>query len=56
MSAAKAVQCEAAAIIADLCQRYPGFGARDLVRSEIYKEKKKCDRIIDNLRRAGLPE
>ena len=47
---------EAAAIIADLCQRYPGFGARDLVRSEIYKEKKKCDRIIDNLRRAGLPE
>ncbi len=47
---------EAAAIIADLCQRYPGFGVRDLVRSEIYKEKEKCDRIIDNLRRAGLPE
>ncbi len=47
---------EAAEIIDALRQRYPSFCVRDLVRSEIYKEKEKYDHIIDSLRRAGLPD
>lgn len=47
---------EAAAIITKLCQRYPGFGVHDLVRSEIYKEREKRDHVIASLRRVGLPE
>jgi len=43
------------ALIADLHHRHPSFTLRDVIRSEIYKEQDKHDRVIDSLRRAGLP-
>jgi adenylate cyclase len=39
-----------------LRQRYPGFGAKTLRRSELYKRSEDLDRVLMVLGEAGLPE
>jgi tetratricopeptide (TPR) repeat protein len=46
----------AAATVAQLKERFPAFGIKNVVLSEIYKEPEKLDQIIDILRVAGLPD
>jgi tetratricopeptide (TPR) repeat protein len=46
---------DAAGIISELKKRFPEFGTPDIILSKRYKEREKLDRIVDVLRRAGLP-
>ena len=47
---------EAAATISSLRARYPEFGAKNLKRSELYKDAENLDRVLTVLSKAGLPE
>ncbi|MFQ5971028.1 MAG: adenylate/guanylate cyclase domain-containing protein, partial [Alphaproteobacteria bacterium] len=47
---------EAAATIGSLRARFPGFGAKNLRRSELYKDAENLDRVLMVLSAAGLPE
>jgi adenylate cyclase len=49
-------ETEATAAIRSLRVRYPGFRAKNLRRSELYKDSGKLDRVLAVLRQAGLPE
>ena len=47
---------DAAALTSELRKRFPAFGTADIILSKRYKEPEKLDRIVDALRRAGLPD
>ncbi len=47
---------QAAATISSLRARYPGFSAKNLRRSELYKDAENLDRVLMVLSEAGLPE
>ena len=47
---------EAAAMIAKLPEKHPAFGMRSVLLSQRCKEREKLDRVINMLRKAGLPE
>jgi adenylate cyclase len=47
---------QATAAISSLRARYPGFSAKNLRRSELYKEAENLDRVLMVLSEAGLPE
>ena len=42
--------------VAQLKERFPAFGIKNVILSERYKEQEKLDRIVTILRTAGLPE
>jgi hypothetical protein len=42
-------------LISELKRRSPAFGVKDIILSNRYKEREKLDRVVDVLRRAGLP-
>lgn len=46
---------DAAGMISELKKRFPAFAMRDIVLSKRYKEREKLDRVVEVLRRAGLP-
>ena len=47
---------KAAATVAQLKEKFPAFGIKNVILSERYKEREKLDRIVNVLRAAGLPE
>jgi TolB-like protein len=47
---------KATAIVAQLKERFPSFGIKNVLLSERYKEQEKLDRIVSVLRAAGMPE
>ena len=47
---------DAARMISELKRRFPAFGMGDIILSKRYKEREKLDRVVDVLRRAGLPD
>jgi adenylate cyclase len=49
-------KAQAATIIRQLRHRHPGFSARNLRRSELYKRSEDLHRVLTSLREAGLPE
>jgi adenylate cyclase len=46
---------EAARAVSDLREQHPAFGINDVILSERYKDRGKLDRVLDILRRGGLP-
>jgi TolB-like protein/two-component SAPR family response regulator/cytochrome c-type biogenesis protein CcmH/NrfG len=42
--------------VAQLKERFPAFGIKNVLLSEHYKDREKLDRIVNILRTAGLPE
>jgi adenylate cyclase len=47
---------EAAQVVAEIRSKHPAYTLRDTLRTERYRELAKLEKIIDILRRAGLPE
>jgi hypothetical protein len=47
---------QAAETIDSLRTRYPGFSAKNLRRSELYRDAQNLDRVLMVLNKAGLPE
>jgi Flp pilus assembly protein TadD len=47
---------DAAELISKLKNKFPAFGMGDIILSNRYKEREKLDRVVDILRRAGLPD
>ena len=47
---------KARATVAQLKERFPAFGIKNVVLSEHYKDRGKLERIVNILRDAGLPE
>jgi adenylate cyclase len=47
---------KAVATVAQLRERFPDFGIKNVILSEIYKEREKLDQIVNVLRAAGLSE
>jgi alkylhydroperoxidase/carboxymuconolactone decarboxylase family protein YurZ len=47
---------KAVATVAQLRERFPDFGIKNVILSEIYKERGKLDQIVNVLRGAGLSE
>jgi TolB-like protein/two-component SAPR family response regulator len=47
---------KAKAIVAQLKERFPAFGIKNVILSEHYKDRKRLDRVVNILRIAGLPE
>jgi adenylate cyclase len=43
-------------MISELRNRFPAFGIADIVLSQRYKEREKLDRVVEIVRRAGLPD
>ncbi len=46
---------EATRVVAQLREKFPAFGIKNIILSQRYKEREKLDRVIGVLRRAGLP-
>ena len=47
---------EARQVISEIRTKYPAFGLKDVMRTERYRERAKLDKVVDVLRRVGLPE
>ena len=47
---------DAVRMVSELRTRFPTFGIKDVILSERYKEREKLERMLEVLRRAGLPE
>ena len=47
---------KATAIVAQLKERFPSFGIKNVILSERYKDQEKLERIVNILRAAGLSE
>jgi tetratricopeptide (TPR) repeat protein len=45
---------KAAATVAQLKEKFPAFGIKNVILSERYKEREKLDRIVNVLKRAGM--
>jgi TolB-like protein len=45
---------KAAATVAQLREKFPAFGIKNVILSERYKEREKLDRIVNVLKRAGM--
>lgn len=48
-------KADASAVVEQLTDRFPKFGITNVIRTEPYKEREKLDRVIEVLRRGGLP-
>ena len=46
---------DAVRTISELRNKFPAFGMGDIILSQRYKEREKLDRVVEVLRRAGLP-
>lgn len=49
-------EADAAATVAQLREKFPAFGIKNVIGAEPYKEREKLDRVIEVLRRGGLPD
>jgi adenylate cyclase len=47
---------DAARVISELKARFPAFGMKEVIFSQCYRQREKLDRVVEVLRRAGLPE
>ncbi len=47
---------DAVRTISELKSRFPAFGVQDIILSQRYKERDRLDRIVEALRKAGLPD
>jgi TolB-like protein/lipoprotein NlpI len=47
---------KAAATVAQIKERFPAFGIKNVILSELYKDRSKLERIVSTLRAAGLSE
>ena len=47
---------DAVRTISELKKRFPAFGIKEIMLSQRYKEREKLDRVVEVLRRAGLPD
>lgn len=50
------LEAKASATVAQLKDKFPAFGIKNVTLAEPYKEREKLDRVIGVLRRAGLPD
>ena len=48
-------EADAARIVLELRKKSPEFGIRDVLFSQCYRQRERLDRVVEVLRRAGLP-
>jgi hypothetical protein len=48
-------EANASRVISELRKKSPEFGIRDILFSQCYRQREKLDRVVEVLRRAGLP-
>ena len=49
-------EADASRVISALRKKTPEFGIKDVLFSQCYRQREKLDRVVEVLRRAGLPE